>query len=408
MTPPPIGDKVIPPRPAPTLRDHVLHVFAIGFRPFFLLGALWAVLALGLWISMLHGGPIPPTAFDAMAWHRHEMLFGFVPAIIAGFLLTAVPNWTGQKPLAGPGLAALVLLWMAGRGGVLWSEELGPWTAMLIDAGFILAIAAWGGRAILRAKNRNLPIVLLLALFAAADMADYLVFTGKPELADIGWRAGFSIVLLLIGLVGGRVVPAFTRNWLAARGETVKLPPAFGRFDGLVMLTTLAALGAWAVRPDAMVSALLLIVAGLLQALRLRRWQGWRTGAEPLMLALHLAFAWLPVGLVLLGSAIATGFMPAATALHALSAGAIGAMTLAVMTRATLGHSGRPLEANRATIAIFALVHVGALLRLLSGVWIDAGRTLLSASAFAWAGAFLLFVVAYAGMILIAPTPRAD
>ena len=202
-----------------------------GFRPFFFGGPAWAVFALGLWLFSLAGQITLPTAFDPLAWHRHEMLFGFVGAVICGFLLTAIPNWTGRLPIAGGPLAGLFGFWLAARLAVLFSGVTGRGLAALFDAGFFLVVAVLAAREVLESKNRNLPIVGMVLLFGLADAADHASAAGLIG-GDIGWQFAIALVVLLISLVGGRIMPSFTRNWMAKQGITDGLPSA-----------------AWAVRP---------------------------------------------------------------------------------------------------------------------------------------------------------------
>lgn len=373
-----------------------------GFRPFFLLGAAYAAIALGWWIAGFQGMlPPPPSAFDPLAWHRHEMLFGTIGAIIAGFLLTAVPNWTGSQPVQGGRLLALALLWLAARVAVAIGAVSGPLPAAVLDAGFLFAMAGWAWRCIQGSGNRNIPVPLLIGLLGLAALVDHAgPILGAGELADIGFRGGVAVILILISLIGGRILPAFTRNWLEATGRGGPLPPNFGRFDKLTVLLTVLALAVWIGWPQAMATAALLLLAGAVQAIRLLRWCGWRTVAEPLMVVLHLSYAWLPIGLLLLGASLLGLALPATAALHALTAGAMGAMTLSVMTRAALGHTGRPLTAGGREIAIFALVHLGAAGRVVGAAFPGQYLTLLALSALLWGGAFALFALSYGPMLL--------
>lgn len=378
-----------------------------GFRPFFLLGASFAVIALGWWIAGFQGMVAPPpSAFDPLAWHRHEMLFGMIGAIIAGFLLTAVPNWTGSEALKGRRLGILVALWLAARLAVATGGITGPWLAALLDAGFLFVMAGWAWGRIRAAGNRNMPVPLLIGLLGLTALADHAgLVLGVERLADIGYRGGIAVILVLISLIGGRILPAFTRNWLEATGRGGPLPVTFNRFDGLTVLLTALALVAWAGLPETALAASLLLAAGALQSLRLLRWRGWRTSAEPLMAVLHLSYAWLPVGLLLLGGSLLGLALPATAALHALTAGAMGTMTLSVMTRAALGHTGRPLSAGAREIAIFALVHLGALGRVIGAAFPGQYLELLGVSALLWGGAFALFALSYAPLLLRA-SPR--
>ncbi len=376
---------------------------SLGFRPFFLAAAVYAVLALALWVGTLSGAALLPGAWPPLAWHRHEMLFGLVAAIVAGFLLTAVPNWTGRRPLSGARLAALVALWLAARMASLLVGHVPLLLAVLLDGGFLLVLALWTGREILASGNRNLPVAFLIAFLGLADIGDYAGFAGGTAVADVAYRFGLAVVLLLICLIGGRIVPAFTRNWLQQQERAGALPAMFGHLDRMALLATGLALLAWTMAPDAPASGALLLLAGVFNGARLLRWVGWRTAAEPLLLALHLAYLWLPTGFLLLGFAAFLPSLSASGALHALTAGAIGAMTLAVMTRASLGHSGRPLHAGPGTVTILALVHAGALARVLSPFWPEAYMRLLAISGTLWGGAYLLFALIYGPLLLRHP-----
>ena len=375
-----------------------------GFRPFFFLGAAWAVVVLGLWMAAMAGSITLPTAFDALAWHRHEMLFGYLGAVIAGFLLTAIPNWTGRLPIAGGGLAALASLWIAARLAMLFSAWTGAPLAAALDVGFLLFLAALGAREILAARNRNVPVVGAVLLLAVAAGVDHAEALGWLATDGLGWRSGFALVLLLVTLIGGRIIPSFTRNWLAKQGRTQGLPAQPSRFDLLTIGATALALAAWIAATGAAFAAPLLIIAGGLQFVRLARWNGWSTAAEPLVFILHLAYAWLPLGLLLLGASQLDPAWPASAAIHALSAGAMASMTLAVMTRATLGHTGRDLHADGGTSTIYLLVTLGAALRV-AAPWPPVDYLLsLQFSAGLWGGAFLLFLALY-GPMLLGPRP---
>ena len=372
-----------------------------GFRPFFLGGALWAVVALCIWIAALAGAMAVPSAFDALAWHRHEMLFGFVGAVITGFLLTAIPNWTGRLPIAGTPLAGLFALWLAARLAVLFSASLGAAVAALLDVGFYVLLAAVAAREVLESKNRNLPIVGMVLLFGVANGLDHLAAAGVLPDPELPWKLAVALVTILISLIGGRIVPSFTRNWLAKRGIRDGLPGQPGRFDLAVIGLTAFSLLAWISAPAGWLPGLLLALAAIVQAIRLARWKGWKAAADPLVLVLHVGYAWVPVGLGLL-AASQYGALPQAAAVHALTSGAMATMILAVMTRATLGHTGRELRAGPATTLIYLLVTVGALLRVGAVAWGGDYQLSLEIAGAAWAGAFLLFIAAY-GPILFAP-----
>ena len=370
-----------------------------GFRPFFFGGAAWGLIALVLWILALAGATGLPTTLDPLAWHRHEMLFGFVGAIIAGFLLTAIPNWTGRLPIAGPPLAALAALWLAARLAILFSTHVGAFAAAVLDVGFFVVLALLGAREVLAARNRNLPIVGMVLLFGAASAIDHAAAAGLIANSDLGWMLGLALVILLISLVGGRITPSFTRNWMAKQGMSGQLPTQPGRFDLLVIGATALALLFWVSGPAGLLPALLLLAAALLQAARLARWRGYRAATDPLVVILHVGYAWVPIGLALLGLSLASASIPRSAAIHALTAGAMATMILAVMTRASLGHTGRELKANGATVAIYALVTLGALLRVAAPLGFADYRLAMEASALAWGGALLTFLVAYAPVL---------
>ncbi|WP_223176445.1 NnrS family protein [Sphingomonas lutea] len=369
-----------------------------GFRPFFLGGAAWAIVALSVWLVVLATGASVPSAFDALTWHRHEMLFGFVGAVIAGFLLTAIPNWTGRLPIAGTPLAALFAFWLAGRVAVLFSAVAGAWLAAAIDVGFFLLLAFVGAREVLQAGNRNLPVVGLVLLFGVVNGFDHAGAAGLMD-PDLAWKCAVALVIVLISLIGGRIVPSFTRNWLAKQGVRESLPLQPNRFDlGVILLTALAFL-AWITAPPGWFTGALFATAAAGQALRLARWKGWRTLADPLVLILHVGYAWVPIGLALLAAVDFGEPVPRSAAVHALTAGAMATMILAVMSRATLGHTGRELRAGAVTQAAYALVTVGALLRVTAPLGLIDYRLGMEIAGAAWIGAFLLFLVAYGPML---------
>ncbi|RMF17036.1 MAG: NnrS family protein [Alphaproteobacteria bacterium] len=388
-------------------------MWKLGMRPFFLLAAIWAGLAVPLWIAILFGiAPAPGEGgLDPLAWHRHAMIFGYTSAALAGFLLTAVPNWTASTPLAGRPLIGLVGIWIAARlaNAALWwwghhAPAVLPGLAILLDAGFYLLLALWAGRRILLAHNRNLPLPVLLLLLASASAWDLLA-AGTEHApfglgADIGWRAGLAVMVMLIALIGGRITPAFTRNWLKMHGN----PRAEGvvmttRADVLVLLATAIGLGLWVAQPFSGLTGFALIMLGIAHVWRLSRWQGLSARPEPLLFILHLGMGWLAIGFLLEGSAILLEPASTSVALHAWTAGAIGTMTLAVMSRAALGHSGRPLVADRALVAMFTAVNLAVLARLSTGLWPAFTDIALMLAAAAWTLAFLIFLARFTPLL---------
>ncbi|MES0126953.1 NnrS family protein [Mesorhizobium sp. C420B] len=374
-----------------------------GFRPFFFLGSLYAALSILLWLPMYAGELDAHSAFVAVDRHIHEMLFGYLPAIVTGFLLTAIPNWTGRLPVQGLPLLALVVLWLAGRAAVFFSADIGWEAAAVIDGSFLLTVAAAAAREIIAGRNwRNLKVLLPLAVLACANGV-FHIEAHLQGTSDISRRLGMAAAIVLISLIGGRIIPSFTRNWLV-RENPGKLPAPFGRFDIISIAISAIALGAWTFAPDNRASGMLMAVAAICQAWRLSRWAGERTVRDPLVLILHLAYAFVPVGLAFVSASIfVPAIVPAAAGLHALGAGAVGAMTLAVMTRATLGHTGRELKAGKGTSFIFVAVLLAGSLRILAA-FVPSDAVIDMAGA-AWMAAFAGFLLIH-GTALTTPKAR--
>ena len=381
-------------------RPRMAAVLTIGFRPFFLAATVWAAIALALWVGMLQGEINLPTRFAPVSWHIHEMLFGFVLASMAGFLLTAIPAWTGRQPIARWRLAVLAGLWALGRAVTLVSGLLPAWLAIVADLAFPVALCAVVAHEITTARNwRNLGVVLPLGLFSTADLLMHLEAADVAVPGGLGWRLGIAAPIILISVIAGRIVPAFTRNWLAACGRG-PLPVESNWLDRVALGVLPVAMIGWACLPLWRPVGDLLILAGLLHGVRLSRWRGAATAREMLLLVLHVAYAWLVLGLVMLGLALLLPAVPLPAALHALTAGAIATMILAVMTRVTLGHTGRTLTANGATIAIYVFVVLAALFRIAAATAAAAAMPLLMFSAALWIAAFGAFTIVYGRMLL--------
>jgi uncharacterized protein involved in response to NO len=376
-------------------------ILSAGFRPFFLVAGVWGALAVPLWLALFGGGAAIPSALPPAVWHVHEMVFGYGAAVVAGFLLTAIPNWTGRMPLQGGPLAFLVLLWGTGRLAVLCSSRIGADTAAVLDLAFPLTFLAVVAREILAGRNwRNLPMLVALTLLLLGNLLVHLDVIGLAPTAQLGNRLGVATLLMLISFVGGRIVPSFTRNWLVKQRPEVAVPAPFDVFDRIVLATTAAALALWVAAPESAVAYGLELLAGLALAMRLARWRGQSTLHEPLLWVLHLGYGWLALGFVLLALDAFVPVLPATTALHALTVGAIGTMTLAVMTRASLGHTGRRLAAGPGTTTIYVLITVAAILRLVAPLG-GANYLALTAAAVAWSAAFGLFVLLYAPALML-------
>jgi uncharacterized protein involved in response to NO len=370
-------------------------LFERGFRPFFFGAAAFGALALPVWLGLLVLGWTLPTSLAARDWHVHEMIFGYVPAVLAGFLLTAIPNWTGRLPVAGRPLMLLAALWLAGRLAMAVSA-LAPVACAVIDAGFLIALAAVAWREVVAGKKiRHAPICVLVTLFALANVGFHVAALGDID-RTLAERLALAVIAFLISLIGGRIVPSFTCNWMAQAGRDA-LPASLGIVDKAALAATGVGLVGWIIVPENPVTAALLAVSAALMALRLARWRGWSTAREPLVLILHVGYGWLPVWMALTAARILwPDVIDASTAMHALTAGAIGTMTVAVMSRATLGHSGRPLAADRLTVAIYALITAGAALRILTPFLPLDYTLLLTTAGLFWSAGLALFVVGYA------------
>ena len=371
-------------------------VLSFGFRPFFLLAGLWAALSMILWVAMLAGRLDLPTAFDPVSWHAHEFVFGYLGAVAGGFLLTAVPNWTGRLPIVGWPLGGLAALWLLGRAAVLVSGVLTPLTVALADLSFLVVLAAVIAREILAGRNwRNLPVLAMLCLLIAGNaLFHWQAAQGLYAAGAAGLRLGLAAGVLSISLIGGRIVPSFTRNWLVRQGHTDR-PAPFSRFDKAAIAVTAVTLLIWVPAPHHPVTAAALLVTGLLQLTRLARWSGHRTLSEPLVWVLHAGYAFVPLGALALGVATLAGGPALIPAQHLWMAGAIGVMTMAVMTRATLGHTGRALAAGPGTAAVYLALIASVATRFAAGLAPGAEPALSTGAGLLWIAAFLGFTALY-------------
>jgi uncharacterized protein involved in response to NO len=382
-----------------TRPDGLPAILSYGFRPFFLFGAIYGGLTVLAWVPMLMGSLETSSLLSPVDWHAHEMLFGFLPAIITGFLLTAIPNWTGRLPVQGYPLLALVLLWFVGRIAIWFSADIGWLAAMVLDCAFLLTLGVVAGIEIVAGRNwRNLKVLApVLVLFTAN-----VLFHAEAQFSgvtDFSRRLALSAALVLIMIIGGRIIPSFTRNWLA-RENPGRLPVPFGRFDGAVIIVSAVALALWTLMPEGAASGVFLLAAGGLNVVRLARWAGDRAWRDGLVLVLHAAYAFVPLGLLFSGlAALFPADIPAVAGIHIFGIGAIGAMTLAVMTRATLGHTGRELKADLATSLIYAAILLSTVLRF-TAAFFPAEIAILHVSATLWIAAFFGFALRYGPMVM--------
>jgi len=376
-------------------------VLRLGFRPLYLLAGLFAALHLPLWLALWFGnlGATAPVA--PPLWHAHEMLFGYAAAVIAGFLLTAVPNWTGRPTASGWPLGALALLWLAGRLAWLPGSPLPPGWAAALDLAFLPAVAAVLAVPLWRTRNsRNYGFPLILLLFALANLCVHLEALGLAGgTARAANRMALDLVVLVMIIVAGRVIPFFTANALPA--ARVRRDAALDRAAvWLALALPVLAL------PQGAAAAWVSLAAGVVNLLRMRGWGTRAALAEPLLWILHAAYLWIGVGLVLRGLAPHVTFLTEASAIHALTVGAVGSLTLGMMTRTALGHSGRPLRASSAIVAAYLMVLGAALLRVFGPLLAPAhyGGLLLASGAL-WSAAFATFVVSYWSILT---RPRID
>lgn len=370
----------------------------LAFRVFFLGGAVFALLAIPLWLAALQGAPGGWQVTGGwLAWHRHELVFGFGMAIIAGFLLTAVQAWTGQPGLSGKPLAAIALIWLTAR--VAWLLNL-PWPVLaLFELGFPLAVVVLMGSTLWRARQtRNYPMVLVLLLLAAADGLSVAgLLEGNESWQRQGVLSGIWLVAAMMGMIGGRVIPFFTQRGLG-RAEAVAPWPWLDRLllAGCVLIALLYASGnALFINPWV---GLLFLVVAFAHLLRWVRWQDRGLWSVPLLWSLHLAYGWLI--LACLGMALWHLGVPLnpGLALHCLTVGAMGGMILAMIARVSLGHTGRPLEPPAGMPLAFLLLNLAGVSRVLLVWWLPVAG--LWMAAMCWTLAFALFVWCYGPMLL--------
>ncbi|MDH6268182.1 uncharacterized protein involved in response to NO [Rhizobium sp. SG_E_25_P2] len=373
-------------------------LFSYGFRPFFLGGASWACVSMILWIASLSTDIGIGGGYGARAWHAHEMLFGFGSAIVAGFLLTATPNWTGRLPISGPPLMLLFLLWAAGRLALLFPDTLGVVPSVMIEAAFLPVMTIVCVREIIAGRKwADLKVMAGLGALALANLCFHyeVIAEGGPVHAG---RLAVSAYLMMIIVVGGRMLPSFTRNWLAKAGKT-SFPTPHNQYDATAILASLPALALWIMLPDERITGAAALAAAALHAARLIRWKGWTTGREPLVSVLHLAYAFIPLGFLAI-AATAFDVLDPVSSLHVLTVGSVATMMLAVMTRATRGHTGRALTASRMTCLSYAALFVCAFIRPLAGLFPDQLSLIYAAAGMLWVGGFGLYLWEYGPMLV--------
>lgn len=371
-------------------------LLSFPFRIFFLLGALYAALIIPLWLGVFFLGRPAVSPVPILLWHAHELVFGFVAAAIAGFMLTAICTWTGCRPLTGVRLAFLVCLWLAGRLAFLVPGPLGLPLVAFFDLLFFACLFVYVAMVILQSRNwRNLAMPGILALlFTANAVMHWGMIRGDFQLANTGRLLALDIIVLMIAFVGGRIIPAFTANWLPGQGHSRDKVKSHKALD----LTCLAALVL--ILPADLflasnIQGVIAALAGILLLARLAGWQGWLCRREPLLWVLHLGYLWLAVALLLKGLAPFSKAVTPSIWSHVLGIGAIGTMVLGVMTRVSLGHTGRPLQLPRWSVACYWLITLATVCRLIYGLGLHPTRLALVASGMAWSAAFVMFLLTY-------------
>jgi uncharacterized protein involved in response to NO len=380
--------------------------FAYGFRPFFLAAGWYALIAIAVWAPLYSLGLSPFGSLPPYLWHGHEMLFGFVTAAIAGFMLTAVPSWTGDRGFAGWPLVVLTIVWLAGRLAVGAAGWISLPVLAIAELAFLPALAVTLAPSLLRTANRNRSLMLvLLGLWATDVTFVYGLRDGNAVLAGTALRTALNIVLLLITVIGGRIVPSFTANALRKRGIDADVRVRRG-IERLVIGGMITLVAADLIAPRHWVTASIAAAVAAAHAWRMLGWQGMRSTREPIVWVLHAAYVWLPIGLALKAVHLLTGADWAAHWMHALSVGAAATMILAVTTRAALGHTGRPLTVGRSIAVSYALLVAAATVRVFGPALLPiAYHWTVDIASLLWIAAFLIFGVTYTPILI---GPRAD
>ncbi len=371
-------------------------LLSVAFRPFFLIGSFCAFGVIFFWtIGLLGIGPM--SGFPNLyLWHAHEMVFGFVLAVVAGFSLTAVATWTGRPPIKDAKLVWLIFAWSVGRIAMVYSPH---WPAMLVavaDLLFPCLLAIFFGREVIAANNqRNLPLVVVVALFAALNLLFHLGNAINPALRRTALLLAVHLILLLVAVIAGRIIPSFTTNWMRATGKTTqKLPRSLAAVDNTALILTAITGLAITFAPAHPASAAIAWIAAVAHAIRLSHWSGLHTRREPLLLILHLAYLWFPLGYALTGLAVFSGYS-SSVALHALTIGVIAGMIIAMMSRVALGHTGRPLHAARLTVFAYTLWMLTTVIRLSGPLWPAYYIYTVETAASMWMVTFALFAWVY-------------
>jgi len=378
-------------------------LFELGFRPFFLLAGLSALVLVMSWVGVYFGLPTYASYYGPLMWHGHEMIFGYAVAVIAGFLLTAVGNWTGQKMPKNRLLIALVVLWCLGRVLPFCQAFIPVWLIAGVDIVFLPCVGFVVGRAVIKSKNkRNLFFIPVFLLFTIANVLMHMdAQAGFDGVGKIGERMALGIVVLIVGVIGGRVIPFFTQAGL--RGFKATMRDSVNKLS--IVSVAMFAVSYGFLGQESMVVGVVALVTGVIHSVKLKGWYTSRIWGEPLLWVLHLSYAWFIVGLVLLGM---ESFMPllGQPGLHALTVGLIGGVTLGMMSRVSLGHTGRPLKIATAIKLAFVLINVATLIRVFVPLASsDLYQLAVAVSGILWCVVFILFLLVYIPVLIY---PRVD
>ena len=381
-------------------------LFEYGFRPFFLLAGLYALAIVPSWLYFHSHGGAAFGALPMMYWHAHEMMYGFVMAAVAGFMLTAVPSWTGARGFSGAPLIVLTTLWLAGRIAMATLGMVPFWITALATLGFLPALAALLLPPLLRSQNRNLVLLVVLTVLWLID-ATFVAALDRSDvhLASLAMTLAIDCVAILVTIIGGRIVPAFTGNALRRQGQEPDIVSR-GGVEKAAIASMVAILLADILAAPPWLGGMLAAIAALAHTVRLAGWRSFKTRGESILWVLHVGYAWLPIGLALKACWLLGGVEFASKWQHALTMGAFATMILAVMTRASLGHSGRPLVVPRSITLAYLLLTAGVLVRVFgAALWPRQYSLVLTLAGAAWTLGFLLYLVVYAPILI---GPRAD
>ena len=383
--------------------NNISILLSYALRALFMLAGVFAMLTVFLWVMALHGRGLPGAT---PLWHSHELLIGFTMAVVAGFSLTAVANWTGRPAVNGSPLALLVLAWLIGRLAMLLSGWLPSSFVALSDMHFPVLLAYLLGREVIGARNRrNYTLIIIMIVISALN--------GLYHLGDSMWLPGtdrlavymlIHILLLLVTIIAGRIVPGFTGNWLRQQGHNA-LPIDSVMINRLTLFFTLLTGLAASFMPQHWLTGVLALATAIVHGFRLCRWKGMSTISNPLLFVLHAAYAWLPIGYTLLACSVFGWLFAPTAALHALTMGAIGSMVFAVITRVALGHTGRPLQAARLTVFAYWILMFAVVVRVLGPLTGSAYTLMIDLSAAGWMLAFSIFTWVYWPIL---SRPRVD